>query len=46
MGRMLSGEGGNKLTHVLSGGETARLLFAKLMLLKDNVLIFDELPTA
>ena len=45
LGRMLfSGEDGNKLTHVLSGGETARLLFAKLMLLKDNVLIFDE-PT-
>ncbi len=45
LGRMLfSGEEGEKLTHVLSGGETARLLFAKLMLLKNNVLIFDE-PT-
>ena len=45
LGRMLfSGEEGEKLTHVLSGGETARLLFAKLMLLKHNVLIFDE-PT-
>jgi ATPase subunit of ABC transporter with duplicated ATPase domains len=45
LGRMLfSGEEGEKLTHVLSGGETARLLFAQLMLLKHNVLIFDE-PT-
>ena len=45
LGRMLfSGEEGEKLTHVLSGGETARMLFAKLMLLKHNVLIFDE-PT-
>ena len=45
LGRMLfSGEEGLKLTHVLSGGETARLLFAKLMLLKHNLLIFDE-PT-
>jgi len=45
LGRMLfSGEEGEKLTNVLSGGETARLLFSKLMLLKDNVLVFDE-PT-
>jgi len=45
LGRMLfSGEDGEKLTHVLSGGETARILFAKLMLLQHNVLIFDE-PT-
>jgi ATPase subunit of ABC transporter with duplicated ATPase domains len=45
LGRMLfSGDEGEKPTHVLSGGETARLLFAKLMLLKHNVLIFDE-PT-
>jgi ATPase subunit of ABC transporter with duplicated ATPase domains len=45
LGRMLfSGEDGEKLTDVLSGGETARVLFAKLMLLKHNVLIFDE-PT-
>ncbi len=45
LGRMLfSGEEGEKLTHVLSGGETARLLFSKLMLLNHNVLIFDE-PT-
>jgi ATPase subunit of ABC transporter with duplicated ATPase domains len=45
LGRMLfTGEEGEKLTDVLSGGETARLLFSKLMLLKNNVLIFDE-PT-
>lgn len=45
LGRMLfSGEEGEKKTGVLSGGETARLLFAKLMLLRNNVLIFDE-PT-
>ncbi len=45
LGRMLfSGDEALKMTHVLSGGETARMLFAKLMLLKQNVLIFDE-PT-
>jgi ATPase subunit of ABC transporter with duplicated ATPase domains len=45
LGRMLfSGEDGDKETQVLSGGETARLLFSKLMFLKHNVLIFDE-PT-
>ncbi len=45
LGRMLfSGDEGLKLTHVLSGGETARMLFAKLMLLKHNFLILDE-PT-
>lgn len=45
LGRMLfSGEEAEKLTDVLSGGETARILFSKLMLLKHNVLIFDE-PT-
>lgn len=45
LGRMLfSGDEGEKMTHVLSGGETARVLFAMLMLLKHNVLIFDE-PT-
>lgn len=45
LGRMLfQGEEGEKLTTVLSGGETARILFSKLMLVKDNVLIFDE-PT-
>ncbi len=45
LGRVLfSGEEALKHTDVLSGGETARLLFAKLMLLKQNVLVFDE-PT-
>ncbi|MBM4280765.1 MAG: ATP-binding cassette domain-containing protein [Deltaproteobacteria bacterium] len=45
LGRMLfSKDEALKATHVLSGGETARLLFAKLMLLKHNLLIFDE-PT-
>jgi ATPase subunit of ABC transporter with duplicated ATPase domains len=45
LGRMLfSGEEAEKITDVLSGGETVRLMFAKLMLLKHNVLIFDE-PT-
>jgi ATPase subunit of ABC transporter with duplicated ATPase domains len=45
LGRMLfSGEEALKHTDVLSGGETARILFAKLMLLKQNVLVFDE-PT-
>jgi ATPase subunit of ABC transporter with duplicated ATPase domains len=45
LGRMLfSGEDGDKETQVLSGGETARLLFSKLMFLQHNVLIFDE-PT-
>jgi ATPase subunit of ABC transporter with duplicated ATPase domains len=45
LGRMLfSKDEALKPTHVLSGGETARLLFAKLMLLKHNLLIFDE-PT-
>lgn len=45
LGQMLfSGEEGEKKTDVLSGGETARLLFAKMMLLQPNVLIFDE-PT-
>lgn len=45
LGQMLfSGEEGEKKTDVLSGGETARLLFAKLMLTQPNVLIFDE-PT-
>ena len=45
LGKMLfSGEEGKKPTHALSGGEAVRLLFAKLMLTKDNVLILDE-PT-
>jgi ATPase subunit of ABC transporter with duplicated ATPase domains len=33
-----------KKTDVLSGGEAARLIFCKLMLLKYNFLVFDE-PT-
>ena len=41
-------EGGNLLwlkpTEALSGGETARLLFCRLMLTKPNVLVLDE-PT-
>ena len=33
-----------KPTEALSGGEAVRLIFSKLMLMKDNVLILDE-PT-
>jgi ATPase subunit of ABC transporter with duplicated ATPase domains len=45
LGRMLfSGEEGLKPTATLSGGETVRLLFCRLMLLKENVLLLDE-PT-
>ncbi len=45
LGKMLfKGEEGQKPTSALSGGEAVRLLFAKLMLTKDNVLILDE-PT-
>ncbi len=45
LGRMLfSGDEALKQTQVLSGGETARLLFARLMLGKYPVLILDE-PT-
>src|SRR5271166_5558298 len=45
LGQMLfRGEEGLKPTDALSGGETARLLFCKLMLQKPNILIFDE-PT-
>ncbi len=45
LGRMLfSGDDALKPTEALSGGETARLLFARLMLRKDPVLILDE-PT-
>jgi ATPase subunit of ABC transporter with duplicated ATPase domains len=45
LGKVLfSGDDVHKPIHVLSGGETARLLLAKMMLLKHNVLIFDE-PT-
>jgi ATPase subunit of ABC transporter with duplicated ATPase domains len=45
LGRMLfSGEERMKPTDTLSGGETVRMLLAKLMLFKDNVLVLDE-PT-
>ena len=45
LGKMLfKGEEGEKPTAALSGGEAVRLLFAKLMLTKDNVLVLDE-PT-
>ncbi len=45
LGRMLfSGEERMKPTATLSGGEIVRLLLAKLMLFKDNVLVLDE-PT-
>jgi len=45
LGRMLfSGEDAMKPTRALSGGETARLIFCRLMLQKPNVLVFDE-PT-
>jgi len=45
LGRMLfSGEERMKPTATLSGGETVRLLMAKLMMEKPNVLILDE-PT-
>jgi ATPase subunit of ABC transporter with duplicated ATPase domains len=41
---LFSGEEGHKPTEALSGGETARLLFCRMMLQKPNVLILDE-PT-
>lgn len=45
LGRMLfSGDDSLKPTEALSGGESARLLLAKLMMAKDPVLVFDE-PT-
>jgi ATPase subunit of ABC transporter with duplicated ATPase domains len=45
LGQMLfSGEEGLKPTEALSGGETARLLFCRIMLQKPNALILDE-PT-
>jgi ATPase subunit of ABC transporter with duplicated ATPase domains len=45
LGQMLfSGDEGLKPTEALSGGETARLLFCRIMLQKPNVLVFDE-PT-
>jgi ATPase subunit of ABC transporter with duplicated ATPase domains len=45
LGQMLfSGEEGLKPTEALSGGETARLMFCRIMLEKPNVLMLDE-PT-
>src|SRR5436190_390409 len=45
LGQMLfRGEEGLKPTAALSGGETARLLFCRIMLQKPNVLVLDE-PT-
>jgi ATPase subunit of ABC transporter with duplicated ATPase domains len=45
LGQMLfSGEESQKPTDALSGGETARLLFCRIMLQKPNVLVLDE-PT-
>jgi ATPase subunit of ABC transporter with duplicated ATPase domains len=45
LGRMLfKGEEGLKPTEALSGGEAVRLIFAKLMLTKDNIIVLDE-PT-
>ena len=45
LGKMLfKGEEGLKPTDALSGGEAVRLIFAKLMLTQNNVLVLDE-PT-
>ena len=45
LGQMLfSGEDATKPVKALSGGETARILFCRLMLQKPNFLVFDE-PT-
>lgn len=41
---LFSGDDVEKSVSILSGGETARLILAKMMLAKHNVLIFDE-PT-
>jgi len=41
---LFSGEEGLKPTEALSGGETARMLFCRIMLQKPNVLVLDE-PT-
>ena len=46
LGQMLfSGEEGLKPTEALSGGETARLLFCRIMLQKPNVLCSTSRPT-
>ena len=45
LGQMLfSGDDALKQTNALSGGETARLTFCRLMLQKPNILVLDE-PT-
>lgn len=45
LGRMLfSGDDSQKATDALSGGESARLLMARMMMLKNPILVFDE-PT-
>ena len=45
LGKLLfSGEAGMKRTDTLSGGEAARLMLAKLVLLQNNVFVMDE-PT-
>ncbi len=45
LGKLLfSGDAGLKMTENLSGGEAARLVLAKLILLKNNVVVLDE-PT-
>ena len=45
LGKMLfSGDDVNKKISVLSGGESARLVFAQLLLQQDNVFVLDE-PT-
>ena len=41
---LFKGDEGKKPTDALSGGEAVRLIFSKLMLTKDNVLVLDE-PT-
>ncbi len=41
---LFSGDQADKSTAILSGGETARLILAKMMLHEHNVLLFDE-PT-